>query len=166
MRSTTIAGMLAALALALAACGGDDDSSGASEEDAREAVIGTIAAYGDGPDWEAVCDLADERSHTALQEVTGADSCPAAYEEVYRRQEEITEKGENPIDQFAALLQEYEVGEAELTDEGAEVELTGPAGPATSFLVEEDGGAKVSELFVTPDAAANPGGFALPDDTQ
>jgi hypothetical protein len=164
MRSTTIAGALAALALGLAACGGDDDSSGTSEDDAREAVIETIAAYGNGPDWEAVCELADERAHSALESVTETEDCVAAYEKLYRRQGKLVEGSKAPIDDFAALLQEYEVGEAELTDDGAEVELSGPAGPATSFLVLEDDELKVRELFVTPDAVTDPGGFTFPDD--
>ncbi len=158
---------LAAICALLAGCGDDDDSSpdAAGAEQARQAVIDTIAAYADGPDWAAVCKLADARAHEALQKLTKEDSCEAAYVHLERKQEGLVEGHKHPIDDFAKLLAEYDVGEATLTDEGAEVKLTGPAGPATSYLVLEDGTLKVSELFVTPDAAT-PGSFSFPDEAN
>ncbi|MGZ8667317.1 MAG: hypothetical protein ACXWZM_09430 [Solirubrobacterales bacterium] len=128
-------------------------------------MIDTIAAYGDGPDWATVCELSDTRARESLQSITKEDSCEAAYGQLERNQAGLVEGQKAPIDDFAALLAEYEVGEATLTDDGAEVELTGPAGPATSFLMLEGGELKVSELFVTPDAST-PGSFSLPDNTN
>ncbi len=164
MRRRGLLGLAAVCAL-LAGCGDDDDSSSdaGTPEQARQAVIGTIAAYANGPDWAAVCELADARTHEALQGGTKQDSCEAAYEQIEANQQDFLAGSEHPIDDFARLLQEYDVGEATLTDDGAEVKLSGPSGPATSYLVLEDGSFKVSELFVTPDAAA-PGSFKLPNE--
>ena len=157
--------VLAMAILGLAACGddGSSDSGSPSAEDARQVVTEMIAAYQDGPDWAAVCDLSDQRALDSITEATGQDDCPAAYEFIEQNQSDLVQGQKNPVDDFAALLDSYEVGEAELTDEGATVTLEGDS-PATSRLVVEDGEFKVSELFVTPDAST-PGSFSAPEES-
>jgi hypothetical protein len=150
----------AGLALGLTACGGDDgdDSSSAREDQARQAVIDTIAAY-DDRDFDTVCDLLDERGQKSIVTVAKTDTCPEAYKALFADERHFGGPGK-PFTTFADTLQKYQVGDATLTDAGAEVALTaGPQGPATSFLVDQDGELKVSELFVTPDANTNPGQF-------
>ena len=153
---------LAAAGLLLAGCGSDDESSDQSgdSEAARQVVIDMIAAYQDGPDWAAVCELSDQRAIDSITEVTGEDDCTAGYEFIEENQGDLVQGDKTPITDFAELLGTYEVGDAELTDEGATVKLEGKS-PATSRVVDEDGEWKVSELFVTPDAAT-PGSFELP----
>lgn len=155
---------LAVVSLALAGCGDDGSSESAdgdapSAEEAQQVVTDMIAAYQDGPDWAAVCDLSDQRAIDSITEVTGQDDCTAGYEFIEKNQADLTEGTKNPVTDFAALLGTYEVGDAKITDEGATVKLEGKS-PATSRLVVEDGEFKVSELFVTPDAAT-PGSFDL-----
>lgn len=62
-------------------------------------------------------------------------------------------------------LADYQVGEATLTDTGAQVVLDGPEEAAT-LLVDEDGELKASELFVTPDANTPGGADAAPGSVQ
>jgi hypothetical protein len=148
--------VLAVVSLAIAGCGGDDDNDDRGEE-ARQVVIDTIVAFEAG-DYQAMCDLQNERVNTSIAEITKTDTCPEGYEKLFSNQKEFGGVGATsatPFDDFVEQLGDYEVGEATLSEEDGtlqgEVALDGPE-EALSLVVEEDGEMKVSELFVTPEA--------------
>jgi hypothetical protein len=152
--------LIAALgALLLAGCGsgGDDDR----KEEARQLVEDGIAAY-EQEDYEALCDLSSQEINDGIPQATKQDSCPAGYEELFRRQDEL-EGERRPFDEFVQILSETEIGEATLTDTGATVALDSPKGEATSYLIEEDGELKIQELFMSENVPAAQGqsGVAL-----
>lgn len=148
----------AALLLALGGCGSGDSSDSSSStsaqaEEARAAVQGQIDALRDH-DFEKLCDLQDAQGVKGMTSLMKTDTCPEAFKEVFRRQNQIQGGGEKPIDAYVDELQQYKVGEAtQLEDSEAvpfdwQVELIGPK-DASSYLIEEDGEIKVHELFNT-----------------
>ena len=157
---------LAVAAILLAGCGGDDDggedSNDAQAEAAQQVVTDAIAAYEDR-DFEALCAASDARAINAIENVTKQDSCPEGYEELFKRQSEFAGVPGKPFDDFVEMLGDYEVGAVEFEEDGsAKVALEGPTEGVVSVVVFEDGEAKVSELFVAPDAASNPGSGVTP----
>lgn len=142
---------LAAAAILIAGCGGDDEDDRAAE--AQQLVNDALAAFA-AEDYEAMCDLQDQRANDTVIEISKQDTCPEGYAEIFEKQSDFTPEGGQPFDEFISALDDYEAGEVTFLEEGemaAEVELVGPE-VASSFLRDEDGELKVSELFVTPDA--------------
>jgi hypothetical protein len=103
----------------------------------------------------------DQRANEGVTKLAKTDTCPEAYVELFKNQSDFAGVPGKPFDDFVDQLGDYEVGAAtvpsEVGDFAAEVALEGPIEGVRSFLVEEDGELKVSELFVTPDAGTNPG---------
>ncbi len=150
---------LAAAAILISGCGGDDEAdSSATEQEAQDVVATHIAAFQDG-DFELVCETLDERGNESIITISKQDTCAEGYEELFSRQRAFGGVAGKPFDDFVDQLGDYEVGPATVpgaADFAAEVSLEGPIEGVKSFLVEEDGELKVSELFVTPDAATSP----------
>lgn len=146
---TAIAVLAALAALGPVGCGDDDgsDATGASEEDARQVVIDAIDAY-DRRDFEELCELSSSEINESIPQATDQDDCPSGYEELFRRQDELEGKG-RPFDEFVETLTNTEVGDATLSEDGATVALESPDGPATSYLLSEDGELKVQELYLS-----------------
>jgi len=148
--------LIAALALAVGACGDDDsESSGPTEEDAVQVVNEAIAAFGD-EDYERLCELSDERINSTIANLMDKPTCAEGYAKLVPSDDQFTD--------FVAKLQTYEAGEAKLVEGGAEVELVSTQGgePAKSFVIIEDGAFKVNELFVTPEAGQQPAPGEVP----
>ncbi|MFI5025165.1 MAG: hypothetical protein ACHQCI_00225 [Solirubrobacterales bacterium] len=150
---------LAVAAILFAGCGDGDDgeSQDPQTEEAQQVVSDMIAAYR-AKDFEQVCELTDERGNDSIETITKQDTCAEGYEELFKRQSAFAGVPGKPFDDYLDTLGQYEVGDVEVQDDGSiHVLLEGPIDGVFSLVVEEDGELKVSELFVTPSAAASPG---------
>jgi len=146
------------LAAGLAACGGDDEpDASAGQEEARQVTDDAIAAM-KAQDFETFCELSTQEVNDSVASLAKTDTCAEGYPVLFHKQGDFGE-GKHAFDDFVDSLSDYEVGEATVTDAGAQVKLDGPL-DAMTLLEDEDGQLKVSELFVTPNANANPGQFA------
>ena len=163
MRMFLATAAVLALAAGLAACGSDDESdSSADQEQARQVTEDAIAALQDH-DFETFCDLSTQEVNESIATVAKTDTCAEGYPVLFRKQGGFGE-GKNAFDEFVDSLSDYEVGEAKITDTGAQVMLDGPEDAAT-LLENEDGEFKVSELFVTPNANSPGTGPTLEPDS-
>jgi hypothetical protein len=139
MRRTPLAGLVVAAALALAACGGDDGSSGEKEE--IETVILTyFTAFADGDGAKACGQLATD-TQVELVKATRATNCPEAMAEAAKQPE---------IQPYVERFRDAEVVEVEITGSTAKAKVRAIGEETTIPLATEDGEWKIRGGQVAP----------------